>query len=389
LPAVDGLRAISILGVLAFHGVNFLHYVFGRGGWLGVDIFFVISGFLISRLAFAEIERSGSFNVKRFFTSRLLRISPAVWVMLAFCAIFNPFNTVESVNIKAITIAALNMTDYDLALQWGNSGKSLVAVCWSLAIEEKFYLLFPFLMLFYKRFRTPAVIIVLIILAESWKAYLINSGVEWVRITAAFDTRFDEILFGCLGASILAQAQGVRQPARQYVARAMSVLAHPVTTTLIAFAAWYLLRHFMHPTELITVFQKQLYWLVFVPVFATLISLLLMSFTVAQSNGRVSWLAKLLSSRPMLAMGKLSYSIYLWHSVAFFTITQVLGDVGIVSDLAKVALTIVISSASYFLIEKPFLTIKKRMAVRSLNLKLDGGTAGGAEKVPVTVSTGV
>ncbi len=389
---MDGLRAISILGVLAFHGVNFLHCAFGRGGWLGVDIFFVISGFLISRLAFAEIERTGSFNVKRFFTSRLLRISPAVWVMLAFCAIFNPFNTVESVNRTAIAIAALNLTDYDLALQWGNSGKSLVAVCWSLAIEEKFYLLFPFLMLFYKRFRTPAIIVALIVIAEAWKGYLIGSGVEWVRITAAFDTRFDEILFGCLGASILAQAQcqSARQPAKQYVVRAMAVLAHPLTTTLIAIAAWYLLRHFMHPTELITTAQKQLYWLFFVPVFASLISLLLMSFALAQSSGRVSWLAKLLSVPPMLAVGKLSYSIYLWHSVAFFAISQLIGDVGIVSDLAKVALTLVVATASYFLIEKPFLTIKKRMAVRALDLKLDGAvTTGGAPRVPASISTGV
>ncbi len=387
---MDGLRAISILGVLAFHGVNFLHCVFGRGGWLGVDIFFVISGFLISRLAFAEIERTGSFNVKRFFTSRLLRISPAVWVMLAFCAIFNPFNTVESVNRTAIAIAALNLTDYDLALQWGNSGKSLVAVCWSLAIEEKFYLLFPFLMLFYKRFRTPAVIVALIVVAEAWKGYLISSGVDWVRITAAFDTRFDEILFGCLGASILSQAQGARQPAKQYVDRAMKLLAHPLTTTVIVIAAWYLLRHFMHPTELITTAQKQLYWLLFVPIFASLISLLLMSFALAQSYGRVSWVARLLSVPPMLAVGKLSYSIYLWHSVAFFAITQILGDVGIVSDLAKVAFTLVVATASYFLIEKPFLTIKKRMAVRALDLKLDDAvTAGGAQKVPTAISTGV
>jgi len=374
LPSVDGLRAISILAVFAFHGVNCLKHFYGRSGWLGVDIFFVISGFLIARLAFAEIERTGQFDLRRFFSSRVLRISPAVWVMLSFCAIFNPFETAPAVNLRAVTTAALNLTDYDLALRWGSAQLSPLAICWSLAVEEKFYLLFPLLILFYKRFRTPALIAAVILAAEAWKAYLIYSGADWLRLTAAFDTRFDEILIGVFGACILSRQEKVWE-------KGFNFLAQPLATAAIAFATWYLLRHFMHPAELQTLYQKRIYWLGFIPAFASLVSLLLISLTCAQSRGRVGWLAKLLSIPPMLLVGRLSYSLYLWHSLAFFIVSKsVLGDIGLPSDMAKLALSLAMAAVSYVLIEKPFLEIKKRLAIRSLKLH-----TGSEANIPASV----
>jgi len=338
---------------MAFHGIGSLYSLMGASSFLGVDIFFVISGFVIARLAFAELQKSGSFNWGKFFLSRTLRITPAIFVMLSFYALFNPFNRPEELNLLAIAIAALNLADYDIALGLGHMSCSGLEMCWSLAVEEKFYLFFPLMMLLCKRFRSSLVFAGLIGTAELWRFFVAYHCGDIVRVHGAFDTRLDEILIGCFAASLLRQ-KSFREKSKW--------LAHPLVSASLLCATWVCMWFWMWPmTVSWTLEQKKLYFLTSIPLFATIISLLLISLTLAEENNRPIWLGKLLGSFALIWIGRLSYSMYLWHTVAFLAARTALGDSGILSDLAKASLTIVLALVSYFLIEKPFLTLKQRM----------------------------
>ncbi|MFA6208478.1 MAG: acyltransferase [Candidatus Obscuribacterales bacterium] len=351
LPAVDGLRALSILAVLAFHGVDFLRSILGKNGWLGVDIFFVISGFLISRLAMAEIDRHGSLNISRFFLGRVLRITPAIWVLLSVYALLNPLDS--SRIFQAVSLAVLNFTDYDVALGWNNSIESGLGFCWSLAVEEKFYLLFPLLMIFYKRFRSPLCLLVLVVLAEAWKFSQIAPTTDALRLMGAFDIRFDEILIGCLAASLLDR--------KERYSNLFNTLARPIVPPLLFLCVIYFLRHFVYPPTLLTLAQKQLCWVVSIPIFALLVGLLLLSLAAVQEQGRRCLLSKALSCPPMIGLGRLSYSLYLWHGLAFLLAANLVLQECWLLDAAKVAAAIFMAFVSYSLVEKPFLTIKKHL----------------------------
>ncbi|MBA4075527.1 MAG: hypothetical protein C0508_10840 [Cyanobacteria bacterium PR.023] len=361
LPAVDGLRALSILAVLAFHGVGFLRSTLGKQGWLGVDIFFVISGFLISRLAMAEIDRTGHLDVRRFFLSRVLRISPAIWVLLSVYALTNPLGS-DSI-FQAVTLAALNFTDYDVALGWNNSIDAGLSFCWSLAIEEKFYLFFPFLMLFYKRFRSPLCLLMLIGLAEFWKFTQITPTTDALRLMGAFDTRFDEILIGCLAASLWDR--------KERYSGFFSILSKPFVPVLLFLGLLYFFRHFVYPPALFTLSQKQLCWIVSIPVFSALVGLLLLSLTAVHENGKVCLLYRALSCRPMIGLGRLSYSLYLWHGIAFLLAARLVLSEPWQLDVAKFAIAVFVAFMSYSLIEKPFLKIKKQMTSSAVSITLD------------------
>ncbi len=348
---MDGLRAISILAVLAYHGVDLLRSVLGRQGWIGVDIFFVISGFLISRLAMAEMARTGRFDVRRFFVSRLFRISPAIWVLLSVYVLTNPLNSASI--LPAVSLATLNLTDYDVALGWNNSIESGIGYCWSLAVEEKYYLLFPFLMLFYRSFRTPLFLLMLIGLAEFWKFTQIAPTTDSLRLLAAFDIRFDEILIGCLAASVLDR--------KQSYPGFFNVLSKPFVPAVLFVCILYFLRYFVHPATLTTLGQKQLCWLFSLPLFASLVGLLLLSLTVVQEKGRPCLLSKVLGSPPMIALGRISYSLYLWHGIAFLIVANFMLTEPWQRDIAKIVASVLLAYLSYLLIEQPYLTLKKRL----------------------------
>jgi peptidoglycan/LPS O-acetylase OafA/YrhL len=346
------VRALSILAVFAFHGVDFLGSLLGKNGWLGVDIFFVISGFLISRIAMAEIEKRGSLNVSRFFLGRILRITPAIWVMLSVYAIVNPHQSAS--NLEAVWLAVLNLTDYDVALGLKHSVDSGLGFCWSLAVEEKFYLLFPLIILLYRRFRTPWVLFGLLVVAEIWKCIQINHGADSLRLLGAFDTRFDEILIGCLAASLLDR--------KERFGALFKALGQPFASAALLFAILFYVRCFVLPDTLVTLSQKHIWWLVSMPLFAVLVGLLLLSLTISQQSGKPCLLSKVLSCSPLRFMGKLSYSLYLWHGLAFLLVYKLSLPHGWLPDLAKLSLAIVFAFISYSLIEKPFLTIKKHLS---------------------------
>jgi peptidoglycan/LPS O-acetylase OafA/YrhL len=200
IPAIDGLRGIAIIFVIGFHG----DWPGFAGGGYGVDLFFVISGFLITLLLIREKTNSGHISIKNFFLRRTLRIVPAYIVFLAgyfiLCALL--FQDLYPKVLESTIFAATYTTN--VAFSWLDRDV-LQAHTWSLSMEEQFYLAYPILVAFASRRITVSLTVLLIIAAPVWRTLLFATGVDELnpmRIGYGPDTRYDSILWGCLTAHL-------------------------------------------------------------------------------------------------------------------------------------------------------------------------------------------
>lgn len=157
-PALDGLRALAVLGVLVFH----LWPNAARGGWLGVDLFFVLSGYLITTLLVREYVQRGGIDLRGFWLARARRLMPTLVVVLLAVLVMATFWTLPS-RRYAVSLDVLSTLAYvanwhfisgDEAYFASNGTPSPLRHAWSLAIEEQYYLLFPLLLLALTRFLT-------------------------------------------------------------------------------------------------------------------------------------------------------------------------------------------------------------------------------------------
>lgn len=183
---LDHLRAIAILLVLMYHYRAFMHPdwidTYGRFGWTGVDLFFVLSGFLISNQLFQEIKNRGNFSLKSFFTKRFFRIIPPYFFTLLLYFCFPFFRERES--LSPLWKFLIFTQNYNLDV----INKGTFSHAWSLCIEEQFYLILPFSLLLFIKSKTLKylkfiifIIIIFSILARyfSWQEYVfpnLNSG---------------------------------------------------------------------------------------------------------------------------------------------------------------------------------------------------------------------
>ena len=201
IPSLDGVRAISILLVLYSHwgltdAVPFLHRLparqFAYFGSLGVSIFFVISGFLITALLMAEKEKSATVSLKNFYIRRVLRIFPAYYVYLFVILVLTVTGTI-AVSSRDLVWSALYIRDYSAqTTAWTNH-------TWSLAVEEQFYLLWPLLVLLLNKRRLVTVCFVVIVISPFIRVftYVLTPGMRDL-ITVMFHTRADTLMIGCL-----------------------------------------------------------------------------------------------------------------------------------------------------------------------------------------------
>jgi peptidoglycan/LPS O-acetylase OafA/YrhL len=218
VPALDGVRAIAIFLVMLSHVA-----VPGfAGGGMGVDVFFVLSGFLITTLLMEEMDAKGRINVLHFYARRLLRLYPALLLMLLIYAVF--FHILRHVlphaeqleSAKDITLAALYLTDYAIAFGF-QSKNSLLAHTWSLAVEEHFYLVWPWLLPVLNRtFRGRKLVIALFALfvaATAWKLFCLAVQ-PWEKVYFRFDTRMAGLILGSLLA--VCRERKIRIPGADY-----------------------------------------------------------------------------------------------------------------------------------------------------------------------------
>lgn len=343
LPSIDGLRAVAIIFVILYH----FQFPFAQGGFIGVDIFFVLSGYLITNSLMIEWHQTKQFDFKQFWLKRLRRLLPAVVtlliVVLIVCFFFFPssFKKSWSDSIAALFYVSNWWYIFKKVPYFDSFGTpSPFKHLWSLAIEEQFYLLWPVALLgllkwLKKRQRVLLAIITAGIFSAVLMAVLYNpNAID--RVYYGTDTRIFAILAGC-GLAFLWPYYYLEANFGQ---KAQRILDGAGTGALVALLIIALL---------INEYQTFLYHggLVLVALF----TVVLLAVIVHPS----SKLGKLFANPAFSWIGKRSYSLYLWHYpvVALFTPVKLVGTFHIGLVLMQLALIVVLANFSYMWIEEP------------------------------------
>jgi peptidoglycan/LPS O-acetylase OafA/YrhL len=273
-PALDGVRALSILAVVLFH----CEVPGARGGFIGLDVFFVLSGYLITSLLTAEY-RHGGIEIGRFYARRALRLYPTLLLMVgAYVGLARILWPADDRWLSAV-LAALYAYDYALAF-WELS--YTIGHTWSLGVEEKFYLLWPLVLPLLLRTRHPARwLLSAFVAVTAWRYGSALNG-TWSQAYFRFDTRMSGILLGAIAA--LTHLKVSKH------ALAMACMALLVLMALPSLPTSY-------QTEAVTLRIT----------LAELSAFVLICYAAEQGR------AKFLASRPLAYIGRLSYGIYLWH----------------------------------------------------------------------------
>ena len=346
MPFLDGLRGLAVLWIMSFHAHGWLsRHLFKCGDWASIDVFFVLSGFLITRILLKEKERTGTANLKRFYTRRFLRLAPALFVYLIVFCVFNPYN--HSNILGAATIAAACMSDLDIAYLWGHVAGSGLDITWSLSVEEKFYAFWPVLIR-YVRTNLAPIAVVAIIFALLWKAFISFHYHPLPRPCEAIDTRCDTIMFGCLAAIALETPK--------WSARLSMIFSNKLTPCALLAGLFFYMRIVGAPsTSLVDPAKLLLHWDLRMLVFDTLVTCVI----VAMFLQPTSIASKLISNRFFRWSGQISYGLYLWHVLAQ---TLVAGKVtGHAAEFAGYGLSFAFASLSFYLVEQPFLRWKQNI----------------------------
>lgn len=348
-PEVDGLRAVAVLPVLFFHA-GFISF---SGGFIGVDVFFVISGYLITSLIVEDIK-SGSFSLLGFYERRFRRISPA---LLLVCIVTIPFAWVWMTprefndygqSLFATNLSVSNFLFWKEANYFGAEAelKPLLHT-WSLAVEEQFYLFFPLLLVAW-RGRKSLIWTVMALVLASYALALLLAGRAPAANFYLLPTRFWELGVGALLALAGANRQWLQGPGAQTLS--LAGLALIVGSIFLLdgsrpFPGWWALP----------------------PVVGTA---LVLAFA---TSGTLA--ARLLAWWPLVAVGLISYSVYLWHQPLFaFARIRTFGEVTTSTYLLLIALTFVLSYLSWRFVERPF---RNRRLVSARQLFATIGVVGG------------
>ena len=357
LPALDGLRALAILGVIAYH----LGLGWASGGYLGVDLFFVLSGFLITSLLLEEWRGAARIRLGAFWGRRARRLLPALFLVLIAVALYAVVNgrfSSPASGGAAIDLSGLRgdaLATFFYVANWHAifshqsyftqfSTPSPLQHTWSLAIEEQFYLLWPLVILGLvtwspRRWRHIGLGLCVVgaLASATAMALLYHPGTDPSRIYYGTDTRAFDLL---AGAAVAMLAAGRPQPGR----RARSAL-HGAAPAAVAILAVFWARGGTAaglPTS--GMFRGE--FLACAVLGAVVIA------DVRQLDPGL--LGRLLSFGPLRWIGTVSYGLYLWHWPVFVYLDQArTGLSGVVLDLARVGLTFSVATASFYLVERP------------------------------------
>lgn len=338
---IDGLRALAVLPVILFHA----GFEMFSGGFVGVDVFFVISGYLITAMILAELEQE-KFSIVNFYERRARRILPALFFImfltLCFSLLFLPPHAIKDIgqSIFAVSLFVSNIFFYKEIDYFANTSELAPLLhTWSLGVEEQFYIVFPFLLLLLRPLSSIKVsLFVLLFLASS----LVAS--EWlVHVNSQLSffmpfTRFWELAVGSL----------IAINEKKFEAIHSSFLGNTLSLIGIFFIAFPI---FLYDTS--TTF----------PGFTATVPVIGAAFVIA--FGRHStFVGRFLSFNVFVGIGLISYSLYLSHNVVFAIIRNIgisLSSLPIQFILMWVS--VLIALISYFLIEKPLRFVKLKRGI--------------------------
>jgi peptidoglycan/LPS O-acetylase OafA/YrhL len=343
IPSLDGLRAASVAVVIVGHSLAYLHGEANRFPYLqlselgqsGVDVFFVISGFLITYLLLKENDATGTISLRNFYFRRFFRIFPPFYAYLAVVGILWVAGVARQ-DVRAFLSAATYTWNYaPHATSW------LLAHTWSLSLEEQFYVLWPPCLVLLGRKKSVYAALSVVVLSPAIRllSYVVlpsMRGQEWVML----HTRLDTIMFGCAMALLWNDerfqraVERVLHPGVLALAGAYTLAASPFLTA--RFQAWY-------------------EW----PVGYTLRALLISIVFLYVVKKPTSALGRALNYGMVRHFGVISYSLYLWQQM--FTGSKAHFPLNLLAILACAEL-------SYWVVERPSFRLRDWLALRSAKL---------------------
>lgn len=353
MPGLDGLRAIAVLGIIIYH----LNKQWLTGGFLGVDTFFVISGYLITSLLLKEYDDTGIIKLKSFWIRRLKRLLPAVIVLLMVVGTATLLLKSDNIiRVKHDIIAAIFYVS-----NWWYIAKDVnyfeqfsfmpLKHLWSLAIEEQFYIFFPvilvtLLLTIKKRYKIGFIFWGVSIISLGLMMFIYSINGDHSRVYFGTDTRLQTLLLGVILAFLWPPFKLKNDPPKvvKYVIDSIGSLSFIVLILLF----------FIINDETNWIYDGGFY----------LISILTL-FIIASVVHPSTWIAKIFSNPVLVFIGKRSYSLYLWHFavISFVHSYYVDGQIPIYVYFIDISLTIIFAELSYRFIETPF----RKEGIKALN----------------------
>jgi peptidoglycan/LPS O-acetylase OafA/YrhL len=328
IPSLNGLRAISIFLVLFAHIIlkNF-NFTENPGGQIGVTIFFVISGYLITLLLLKEEESKGTISLKSFYIRRTIRIFPIYYFLLFVYLILELVGVLNFCTNSWIT--SLTYTKY-FPIKNGSEWES--GHLWSLSIEEHFYLIWP---LIFKNFRKYRV----------WFASLVIGIVTLCRLTTDVSvmhilTRGDALMWGCIFAIYNSRLVTALKSRSNFFA----IIPFVTLIVVLTFKRIFTLMQFQHFQNYVTTFFGS---------YGLLTNLSIGFIIIISIHYKDNGWYNFLNTAMLNYIGKLSYSIYIWQQLFF---SSSLGKLS--SFPLNIIVIFIVAVLSFNLIEKPFLNLR-------------------------------
>ena len=373
ITGLDGIRAVAVMAVLFYHA----NAPWALGGFLGVETFFVVSGFLITSLLLTEWQSTGGISLRNFWLRRARRLLPAVWLLLAILPILATFFARDALpRLKEDIPAALfYITNWVYIVRevpyFEAFGRSpLLQQLWSLAVEEQFYLLWPLILLVLlrkvknNRFSLLTGISILIGISAVWMTLLYHPDADPLRVYYGTDTRASGFLVGALLA-MLWSPQNL-PPSRT------------AGKKIFEWLGWAGLATLMILYNKLNEFQPFLYQ------GGILVTAIASALLIIGASSPVTRIGKILEMPPLRWIGSRSYSIYLWHWPVFM-LTRPGFDLSLPElwvRAGQVVVTFALAELSYRWIESPvrqhgfqasFRTLQETFRQRSIPQKLGIG----------------
>jgi peptidoglycan/LPS O-acetylase OafA/YrhL len=373
-PALTGIRALAVYIVILFHS----DIPMFSSGYIGVDLFFVLSGFLVCNVLVDEYEKNGKLTLPKFYARRMRRLLPAMGAMVLSVSLFYVLlqNTAERIKfIPSARSAFLYFANWNFIIESADyfspeAKSNPFGHLWSLAIEEQFYLFFPiFLALTYKiakRFgkRLLIAIPLCLLFASLFLQVLLNSNVA--RSYYGTDTKIYQLLAGAILAIWLRDRKVVFKISSRFI-NGLGILA---SFGFVLLATRFSAQLSASQTGII----------------ATVLGVMMIFSIENQRNGALS---RLFSFRPFVYLGNISYATYLWHWPIIIVLRQ-LFDIGpIVLTVCTIGLSTIFASASFHMLEMPIRTSKfsKRNSLKSISVGVVFSVLFGLLLIPTILNT--
>jgi peptidoglycan/LPS O-acetylase OafA/YrhL len=359
-PQLDGIRTLAVGAVLLQHFVGFqnLPGLLGKIPWgqLGVKLFFVLSGFLITGILLRSretVEQAGVshwFAARQFYARRFLRIFPLYYFVIAVCVVLN----VPPVREIIVWLLTYTLNIYaSLRGEWGTL-ELYVAHFWSLAVEEQFYIFWPWLLLFVPRERLLFTVLLIISIGPLWRTWIYSRPVtNYIALYMATLSCLDALGLGALLALIYDHSRISKPLLQKVLSRLVLPLGLVASITIFALAYY------------------QVFWPAHMILFETTSALVFCWLVGSASIGFGGLFGRLLESGPFVYCGRISYGLYVYHPFAagltkfiFARMNIPLRPHGWLNFFLFGSVTLIMATVSWYLLEKPLNGLKRKFSYR-------------------------